>query len=96
MAGSECRSRERTDSTNEQRRYSVRLRSEVPVGHVARLWIQWPTTASDSTSLSLWATGTIQRSAKLRGGVAIMLHEFRTRRTSGSTPSSLLVARSAR
>jgi len=68
----------------------------LPVGHIVRLWIQWPATLCDGTSLSLWATGTIQRSASCEAEVAIMRHEFRTRRAGGSTPSILLVARSAR
>ena len=65
------------------------------VGHAVRLWIQWPAALCDGTRLSLWVTGTIQRSASCEVEVAIMRHEFRTRRSGGSTPSILLAAPSA-
>ena len=68
----------------------------LPMGHVVRLWIQWPAALCDGTSLSLWATGTIQQSANCEVEVAIMRHEFRIRRPGGSPPSIMLVGRSAR
>jgi hypothetical protein len=68
----------------------------LPVGHIVRLWIPWPATLCDGTSLSLWATGTIQRSASCEVEVAIRRHEYRTRRAGGATPSIMLVAPSAR
>ena len=70
----------------------------LPVGHVFRLWIQWPATLCDGTGLSLWATGTIQRSECCEVEVAVKRHEFRTRRAGGSKPSIMFnaVARSAR
>jgi len=68
----------------------------LPVGHGVHLCIQWPAALCDGTGLSLWATGTIRRSASCEVEVAIMRHEFRTRRSGGSTPSILLVASSAR
>ncbi len=65
----------------------------LPAGHVIRLWIQWPATLCDGTSLSLWATGTIQGSENCEVEVAIKRHEFRTRRAGESTPSiSVLLA----
>ena len=68
----------------------------LPVGHVVRLWIQWPAKLFDGTSLSLWATGTIQRSAGSEAEVAIGRHQFRTRRDDGSMSSILSVACNAR
>ncbi len=62
------------------------------VGQVVQLSIQWPARLSDGTSLSLWATGTIRRSANCEVEVAIRRHEFRTRRASGARPSIMLVA----
>ena len=68
----------------------------LPVGHIVRLWIQWPAALCDGTRLSLWATGIIRRSASCEVEVVIRRHEFRTRSASGSMPSILLVAHSAR
>jgi hypothetical protein len=59
----------------------------LPLDHVVWLWIQWPATLCDGTSLSLWAAGTIQRSASCEVEVAIRRHEFRTRRAGGPAPS---------
>jgi len=67
----------------------------LPLGHVFRLWIQWPATLCDGTSLSLWATGTIQRSERCEVEVAVKRHEFRTRRAGGSKPEIMLVRRGA-
>jgi len=67
----------------------------LPVGQAVRLWIQWPATLSDGTSLNFWATGTIQRSASCEVEVALRRHEFRTRRAGGSTPAITLVGRRA-
>ena len=69
---------------------------DLPVGHVVQLWIQWPAALCDGTSLSFWATGIVQRSASCEVEVAMMRHEFRTRRAGGSTPSISLLAPSAR
>lgn len=70
----------------------------LPVGHVFRLWIQWPATLSDGASLSLWAMGTIQRSGCGEVEVAVKRHEFRTRCAGGSKPSIMFnaVARTSR
>jgi hypothetical protein len=55
----------------------------LPLGHGVRLCIQWPAALCDSTGLSLWATGTIRRSASCEVEVAIMRHEFRIRSSGG-------------
>ena len=67
----------------------------LPVGHVFQLWIQWPAKLFDGTSLSFWATGTIQRSARCEVEVAVKRHEFRTRRAGASKPEIMLVRRAA-
>lgn len=64
----------------------------LPVGQVVRLSIQWPAKLCDGTGLSLWATGTIQRSASCEVNVAIVRHEFRTRRAGGSKPAVVCIA----
>ena len=53
---------------------------DLPIGLVIRLAIQWPAKLGDGTSLSLSAIGKIQRSALCEVEVAIVRHEFRTRR----------------
>ncbi|HET7441422.1 MAG TPA: hypothetical protein VFJ47_08980, partial [Terriglobales bacterium] len=67
----------------------------LPVGHVFQLWIQWPAKLFDGTSLSFWATGTIQRSARCEVEVAVKRHEFRTRRAGASKPQIMLVRQAA-
>ena len=67
----------------------------LPVGQALRLWIQWPATLGDGNGLSLWATGTIQRSANCKVEVVLRRHEFRTRRAGGLTSSIALVGRRA-
>jgi hypothetical protein len=67
----------------------------LPVGQIFRLRIQWPATLCDGTSLSLWATGTVQRSERCEVEVALKRHEFRTRRAAATTPEVMLVRRGA-
>ena len=67
----------------------------LPLGHVFRVWIQWPATLCDGTSLSLCATGTIHRSEHCEVEFAVRRHEFRTRRAGGSKPEIMLVRRGA-
>ena len=67
----------------------------LPLGHVFRVWIQWPATLRDGTSLSLCATGTIHRSERCEVEFAVRRHEFRTRRAGGSKPEIVLVRRGA-
>ena len=67
----------------------------LPLGHVFRVWIQWPATLCDGTSLSLCATGTIHRSDRCEVEFAVRRHEFRTRRAGGSKPEIMLVRRGA-
>ena len=67
----------------------------LPVGQVVRLSIQWPATLCDGVSLSLWATGTIERSERCEVEVAVKQHEFRTRRAGASKPEIMLIRRGA-
>lgn len=67
----------------------------LPVGHVFQLWLQWPAKLFDGTSLSFWATGTIQRSACCEVEVAVRRHEFRTRRAGASKPEIMQVRQAA-
>ena len=53
---------------------------DLPLGLVIRLDIQWPAKLGDGTSLSLSAIGKVRRSAFCKAEVAIVRHEFRTRR----------------
>ena len=62
------------------------------VGQLFRLSIQWPARLSDGTSLSLWATGKVQRCVRSEVEVDIVRHGFRTRGRDGSTVSTLLDA----